>query len=254
MLLSMSAVPGWYPDPAQPDRLRYWDGSGWTMQTSARAVVEDAASGFNRTQTAVLPRTMPRSSPHRQPAKPGPAGWLIVLGALVTAALAVGIAVLVSGGNSRKPSTAVTAPPAATTPTVAGCPNPLPASASPAAVAYVHALNMAAPGWAAVSAKLAAENRYPHLSDMAPEIAADGTFLTYLRQIHFPAGDVATATKLINAITAYRSLLTAAQQNWPLFDQQASQRQQVTDARSAASSQLRTLLGLPQAVCGYWRP
>lgn len=26
--------PGWYPDPARPDRLRYWDGLNWTDQDS----------------------------------------------------------------------------------------------------------------------------------------------------------------------------------------------------------------------------
>jgi Domain of unknown function (DUF4190)/Protein of unknown function (DUF2510) len=29
--------PGWYPDPAQPDRLRYWDGLDWTDHNSTEA-------------------------------------------------------------------------------------------------------------------------------------------------------------------------------------------------------------------------
>jgi len=38
LLLGRSAAttpPGWYPDPQGEARLRYWDGSGWTGQTSA---------------------------------------------------------------------------------------------------------------------------------------------------------------------------------------------------------------------------
>ncbi len=251
----MSAVPGWYPDPAQPDRLRLWDGNGWTTQTSGPIVLDSAASGLRHPYTAVLPRTTPHRPPPRRPAGPGPAAWMSVLAAVVAIALAVGAVVLVSGGHSRKPSASATGPRLSTpTATVPGCPNPLPPGASATAAAYVHALNMAAPGWAAVSEKLARENRYTHLSDLAPQIAADGTFLTYLRKIQFPAADLATATRLIKNVTAYRALLAAEERDWPLFDQQASQRQQVTDARSAASSQLRSLLGLPQATCGYWRP
>lgn len=32
----MDVEPGWYPDPWQPDTVRYWDGQGWTEQRAPR--------------------------------------------------------------------------------------------------------------------------------------------------------------------------------------------------------------------------
>lgn len=34
--------PGWYPDPQDPSRLRWWDGRAWTAQTAARPVAPPA--------------------------------------------------------------------------------------------------------------------------------------------------------------------------------------------------------------------
>jgi hypothetical protein len=33
--LPVRAAPGWYPDPAEPDRWRYWDGMAWTAVAPA---------------------------------------------------------------------------------------------------------------------------------------------------------------------------------------------------------------------------
>jgi hypothetical protein len=35
------AQPGWFPDPGgQPGMYRYWDGTAWTQQRSAKVVAE----------------------------------------------------------------------------------------------------------------------------------------------------------------------------------------------------------------------
>src|SRR5215217_2805989 len=43
----MSIAPGWYPDPADPANMRYWDGEGWADQpvpTTADLRAEKAAA------------------------------------------------------------------------------------------------------------------------------------------------------------------------------------------------------------------
>jgi len=251
----MSAVPGWYPDPAQPGRLRLWDGNGWTAQTSGPPPAVHAAPAFSGGQTSVLQRPGPPTTPPRRPSRPGLPGWLIGLTAVAVIAIIAGAALLVFGDKTTKAGASVSAQPTSSpNTTAASCQTSVPPGASAAAAAYVHALNEAAPSWTAESAKLAAEDGYPHLSDMAPQAAADAIFLTYLRQIQFPAADVATADRLMGAVTAYRNLLLADEQNFALFDEQTAQRQEITAIRSAASTQLRSLLGLPAAVCSYRRP
>jgi hypothetical protein len=249
----MSPVPGWYPDPAHSGRLRLWDGGDWTTQTSEPTVFTGAASGFSSGQTSVMQRAPFALPPGRPPSRSGFPRWLIAVAAVVGCAVLAGIiwsvSVHVSVSSSADPQ-----PQSPATTTGPGCPNPIPEGASPAAAGYLQALDAARPNWSAISTKLYAENRHPHLSDMAPQVAADGIFLDALQRISFPAEAKSTANQLMYYVSAYRSLLLSDEDDFSLFDQQTAQRQQITDARSAASSRLRALLGLPQATCGYWRP
>lgn len=40
-----NAEPNWYPDPSNPQLLRYWDGAQWTAQTSPAGVPQPAPAG-----------------------------------------------------------------------------------------------------------------------------------------------------------------------------------------------------------------
>lgn len=82
--------PGWYADPVEPERQRYWDGAGWSddgyaeamaaaqAQRAARAAApgasEDGAAGA-RTSTGEVPSqpTAPQAGPSQmsQPPRPG---------------------------------------------------------------------------------------------------------------------------------------------------------------------------------------
>lgn len=250
----MSAIPGWYPDPASPSRLRLWDGNGWTLQTSEPAAFTGMGSGPISSPTVVPRQPIPTMTPRRPPPRRRSAVWLIPVAAVVVGvALVVGIVWSATGGHGSTANTATGAN-SVSTYTGPGCPNPVPDDASPAAVAYLYALDAARPNWSAISAKIYADHRIAHVSDMAPQVAADGIFLTALRRIQFPAADVPTADQLMNAVAAYRNLLLQDENDWPLYAQQTNQRQQITDLRSAATARLRVLVGLPQSNCGYWRP
>jgi hypothetical protein len=103
-------IPGWYPDPEEPSRQRFWDGTQWT---EARAY--PVATGPDGVPVAVEPGTGEKSS----------RTLLIVL--LVLLAILIAAAAwyfLLRGDSSATPtdplptSTAVpTAPTAPTTPT-----------------------------------------------------------------------------------------------------------------------------------------
>jgi hypothetical protein len=256
MLAHMSVVPGWYPDPAQPSRLRLWDGSDWTKQTMQAG---DSAAFTGPTSGAAggpaVPKELPSapSSP-RRPLKAGSARWITAAAVVVVGALIVGIVWGAIGGSSKKATPAATASPASTVAPAAGCTNPVPVGALPAAVDYLKALEAARPSWAAVSAKLSAQNRVAVASDMAPAAAAEGIYLTALRRISFPAADVAAAQQLMTAVAQYRNLLLSDAKNFALFAKQSPQRLVITAARSTATSRLRTQLGLPAATCDYLRP
>lgn len=102
----MSAAPGWYPDPSGQPGVRFWDGRGWTSQTSA--LPGDAGAGGAG-----------GGHPQRPGRPPVPAGrrrrgtWLwAVLALVVAVAVIVGVVRLVSVPDAAsagpEPSSTVT--------------------------------------------------------------------------------------------------------------------------------------------------
>lgn len=105
--------PGWYPDPANLSRLRFWDGAQWSQDVQG----------------------------HPGPASDGPAqrrtgvpGWLLVIVGIVLVGLVAVLAIRVLGGGSGR-TTPIGEDSNSSTPTVSGWgegfPTPNPSSAAP---------------------------------------------------------------------------------------------------------------------------
>lgn len=86
-----SPMPGWYPDPENPGRQRFWDGQHWT---EARAY---PASEVGATQP----------SPTQQPS--GSGAWPWVIGLIILGAILLGAAYLITRPSDDTPKPTATA-------------------------------------------------------------------------------------------------------------------------------------------------
>ncbi|MFI6036595.1 DUF2510 domain-containing protein [Streptomyces sp. NPDC051315] len=115
----MTTPPGWYRDPSDPHRERWWDGTTWTEhrrapRVPAPAPVPPAPEGFGPPVACAGGRS-------------GRAGAvaLVVAGAVLVAAIVTGVVVLgANGGNGTEPAAAPTA-------STASAPAPGPATPEP---------------------------------------------------------------------------------------------------------------------------
>lgn len=97
----MTRAAGWYPDPADSHRWRWWDGDAWTTW-----LTDDASSA-------------PPPVPDPEPVKPhGPFLLRLVVGVIAVAVLAV-VALTTWGMLTAPAETPVTRPPVSAAPTVA---------------------------------------------------------------------------------------------------------------------------------------
>lgn len=85
-----SPMPGWYPDPENPGRQRFWDGQHWT---EARAY---PASEVGATQP----------SPTQQPS--GSGAWPWVIGLIILGAILLGAAYLITRPTDDTPKPTAT--------------------------------------------------------------------------------------------------------------------------------------------------
>ena len=128
----MSAVPGWYPDPAgRPGGYRYWDGKNWSAATTTNPAAAPpptlAFGARGSTPAGRLPAEQQLVQPgaaRRGPRRKNSAGWMVG-GVAALVALTV-IAVFIVRGLTGGPSTA----PAVTTPVTGPdvCPTAAPQS------------------------------------------------------------------------------------------------------------------------------
>lgn len=108
--------PGWYPDPANPSQLRFWDGAQWTQEVD----------GVEQVPGPIGPRK-------------GVPGWLLIIVAIVVVGLITVAAIRLIGGDTNSGGPAggpLSTDNNSSTPSVSGwnegLPTPDPSSAAPA--------------------------------------------------------------------------------------------------------------------------
>ena len=164
--------------------------------------------------------------------------WLIGLGVLVVVGFMVGAAVQVLLVN-HAPCGAERAP----------------FGASPAAVAYVHAVNASSPGWTTMSKTIVNQGYKVRPDQLTIQVEADQTFVTALEGISFSASEQAAAQSLITSIDQYDAFLQTSSETPGYLSANLAEDDSLQNAREAASGDLRRSLGLPVTTgCAYHRP
>ncbi len=70
---SSQPAPGWYPDPAGPDSIRYWDGAAWTDRVQPKSMPPPPSPVEPQVTVPVaVPATQPVPAPPAPPAQPVP--------------------------------------------------------------------------------------------------------------------------------------------------------------------------------------
>jgi Protein of unknown function (DUF2510) len=125
---------------------------------------------------------------------------------------------------------------------------------SVAATEYLDAVAAAMPEWMRVDATLAAQNGVVYARDIAGELSADATFLGQLQPITFPVVAAGSGQRLITAVQGYDTLIRAGEAGGGYLSAHRTQESALLQQRSAASGELRQVLGLPPSQCTLLRP
>ena len=245
----------WHPSPATPGDPRGFVPGPWPAGPGAAPGWSPASYGDGALAAPASGGTPPR-------------GIAVVVAITLAALLGVGAlvaaVVLVDTGhapsapssNAGHPSlpSGGPSPPSSTVPPDPCVESP-PAGASPQAVAYLQATNAALPGWLQVTQMLQADGGADTASIIQLQIQIDSAFLGRLHAIAFSGAATRPAQALEADVSGYINALQVIEPT----DGQATQAQDdaITDAsnaRSDASTTLRTTMGLPPALCSVLRP
>jgi hypothetical protein len=136
----------------------------------------------------------------------------------------------------------------------ASCQESVPPGASPAAAAYLKALNTGYIGWTQVSRSLQAENGEVHLDDLKNEAATDASLILTVQTIKFSGPVAATAKQYIQVVNEYVSQLVTAVDHYGYYSSNHEQFTELGNARQALAQQMRQDLDLPAGKCTVLRP
>ena len=145
------------------------------------------------------------------------------------------------------PATATAADPTCTDPPTA------PAGASPAAVAYVAALDHAWPAWLVISNRITAQGDTVYGPDVEAQWSADDAFTLEIEAIDWPDDVRPAASTFIYAMVAFVNFLGETIAKHTIDAGYTAKDDELLDARAAASATLRTALQLPASGCTIQR-
>ena len=129
-----------------------------------------------------------------------------------------------------------------------------PAGASPAAVAYMAAIEASTPSWLAIHNKLQAQVDILRGDDLVAEYQADSDFVLALEAIDFPPDVTPAASDLIYSILDYLTFLNETINKRAIDEAYGPRDEALLAARGTAAAHLREVLQLPPGNCGYRRP
>src|SRR5690606_2660577 len=150
--------------------------------------------------------------------------------ARVVAGLACAATVVVGGGSAA---------------TASSCgAEEAPSGSSPAAHAYVEAINAGTPAWQAVGEAIAEQGLRMHPEDLQAQVAADAPFLRTVRSIDYPAEALPAARTFVVAVRKYDRYMAEVAASGTFPESFTEVDALLNDQRSAASASLRASLGL----------
>jgi hypothetical protein len=128
------------------------------------------------------------------------------------------------------------------------------AAGSPAALAYVEAVNASTPAWTAIDQKIHDAGEQIYFDDLTSQIASDEPFVAAVEAVEFPADAAPVAADLVAAVRAYDDYLRATLQAGDFSDDYRETSLGLKEERAQSSSRLRDVLNLPEGPCWYLRP